>query len=402
MIIRAIGLVMRRELRAARKPFLISTLILLVVAAAGMAVMTVVENNEASEDGYVTYGLGMVGAVPPQLPAEVRSRLPEGHYLVTDRFGTVDTAEEALRKGNVGVVVVGDDTVLWGPWVSVTMAESLVDSLQTLRARDQAADLGLTSAEVESLIDPHLEFRNVEAAADGTEAEQAAGAIAVIIMFGAIIAYGQWIGYSVADEKGSRVVELILGAVPPHHLLAGKLLAIGSMGIAQMTLLGSLVVGYSLAAELVNMPDLAAGLVLWMLAWFLLGFAFYGAIYAAGGSLAADTHEASTTLTVLNILPIIGYIFGVIAFSQGTDTALLRTFSLIPLWAPMTMPGRIARGWATPWEVGASGVLMLLSIYAVIRLAGWVYRGGVARASSKLGWREAFRTGRDLGAGRTR
>lgn len=402
MIMRTIGLVIRRELRAARKPFYISTVILLVVVAAGLTVMTVVESNEASDDGSITYGLGMVGAVPPQLPGEVRTRLPEGHYLVTARFGTVDAAEEALSKGNVGVVVVGEDSIVWGPWVSGIMADSLVDSLQALKARDQAADLGLAAGEVESLLDPQLEFRNVEAADDGTEAEQAAGAIAVIVMFAAIIAYGQWIGYSVADEKGSRVVELILGAVPPHHLLTGKLVAVGSMGIAQMTLLGSLVVGYGITADLVNMPDLASGLVVWMVAWFLLGFTFYGAIYAAGGSLAADTHEASSTLTVLNILPIVGYIFGVIAFSQGTDTALLRTFSLIPLWAPMTMPGRIARGWATPWEVGASVALMLLSIYAVIRIAGWVYRGGVARASSKLSWREAFRAGRDLGAGPTR
>ncbi len=397
MTLRTIGLVTRREWRAARKPFWMSTVILLVVAAAALAVMTIVERNEAADDGSVTYGLGMVGAVPYQLPAEVRSRLPQGHSLATARFDAVEDAEEALREGNVGVVVVGDDTIVWGPRVSGIMAESLVDSLQALKAGDKADDLGLTDADVEALLDPQLQFRNVEPLEDGTEAEEAAGAIAVIVMFGAIIAYGQWIGYSVADEKGSRVVELILGAVPPHHLLTGKLIAIGSMGIAQMTMLGSLVVGYGITADLVNMPDLAAGLVAWMVAWFLLGFAFYGSIYAAGGSLVSDTHEASSTLGVLNILPITGYVFGVIAFSQGTDTALLRTFSLIPLWAPMTMPGRIARGWAAPWEVAASVALMVLSIYAVLRVAGWVYRGGVARASSKLSWREAFRAGRDLG-----
>jgi ABC-2 type transport system permease protein len=392
---------MRRELRAARKPFLISTAILLVVAAAALTIMKIVENND-TENGSITYGLGMVGAVPPQLPSEVRSRLPEGHELVTRRFGTVEAAEEALRNGEVGVAVVDDDTVLWGPWVSVTIAESLVDSLRALKADGQAADLGLTSEEVESLLDPQLEFRSIERADDGSKADEAASAIAVIVMFGAILAYGQWIGYSVADEKGSRVVELILGAVPPHHLLTGKLLAIGSMGLTQMTLLGSLVVGYGIVADLVNMPDLALGLVLWMIAWFFLGFAFYGAIYAAGGSLVSDTHEASTTLGTLNILPIVGYVFGIITFSQGTDTGLLRIFSLIPIWAPMTMPGRIARDWASPWEVALSVVLMLLAIYGVIRLAGWVYRGGVARASSKLSWREALRAGRDLTEGRIR
>jgi ABC-2 type transport system permease protein len=394
---RTIGLVIRRELRAARKPFWISTLILLVVTGGALAVITVVERNDSTDSDSVTHGLGMVRGAPVQLLGELRSRLPEGHYPNTAWFATVEDAEEALREGNVEAVVVGEDTIVWGPWVSGVMAERLVDSLQALKAYDKGADLGLTPAEVDALLDPQLEFRNVEPLDDGTEAEQAAGAIAVIVMFGAIIAYGQWIGYSVADEKGSRVVELILGAVAPHHLLTGKLIAIGSMGIFQMTLVGSLIVGYGITADLVNLPDLAFGLVVWMVAWFLLGFAFYGSIYAAGGSLVSDTHEASSTLGALNILPIVGYIFGVIAFSRGTDTALLRTFSLVPLWAPMTMPGRIARGWAAPWEVGLSVTLMLLSIYAVIRIAGWVYRGGVARASSKLSWREAFRAGRDLG-----
>jgi ABC-2 type transport system permease protein len=152
-----------------------------------------------------------------------------------------------------------------------------------------------------------------------------------------------------------------------------------------------------MAANLVNLPDFTLGLVPWMLVWFLLGFAFYGAIYAAGGSLVDDTHEASSTLGVLNIVPIAGYAFGVVAFAQGTDTTLLRVFSLIPMWTPMTMPGRIARGWATTWEVALSIVVMLLATYGVIWIAGRVYLGGVARATSKLGWRDAFRTGRDLG-----
>ena len=396
MTLRTIRLVIGRELRAARKPFLISTAILLTVAAVGMVIMTFVQSNDSGDDS-ITYGLGMVGAVPTQLADEVRSRLPEGDSLVTRHFGSVEDAEQALRDGDVAAAVVGDDTVLWTPWMSFAMAEGLADALRTLKAREQGADLGLTSDQVGALLNPELEFRTIEPRDNGTEADEAASAIAVIVMFAAIVAYGQWIGYSVADEKGSRVVELILGAVPPRQLLTGKLVAVGSMGLAQMTALGSLVVGYGLAADLVNMPDLTLGLVLWMLVWFLLGFAFYGAIYAAGGSLVSDTHEASSTLGVLNIVPIVGYVLGIIAFSQGTDTALLRTFSLVPLWAPMTMPGRIARGWAAPWEVGVSIMLMLVTIYAIIRMAGWVYQGGVARATSKLGWRDAFHTGRDLG-----
>ena len=393
---RTIALVMRREWKAARKPFLVSTTIILTVVGLGLAAVTWAQRNEPVRETWDVYGIGVVGATPIGLKSEIRTWLPERSDVETKYFVDLERAEQELSEGKVSAVVVEGETVLWSPYARGPIVDSLVQALRTIELRERAAELELSSADVEWMLEDHLTFRTVEAAEDLSKAEEAASAIAVIVMFTAIIAYGQWIGYSVAEEKGSRVVELILGAVPPHHLLSGKLIAVGSMGLAQMTLVGSLVVGYSIAADLVNIPDVATGLVVWMLVWFFLGYAFYGSLYAAGGSLAADTHEASSTLTVLNLVPIFGYVFGLITFSQGSDTFLLRLSSLIPLWAPMTMPGRIARGWATPPEVAVSILLMVLAIYGVIRFAGWVYRGGVARAGSKLRWSEALRTGRDL------
>ena len=45
-------------------------------------------------------------------------------------------------------------------------------------------------------------------------------------------------------------------------------------------------------------------------------------------------------------------------------------------------------------------LIMLAAIYGMVRLAGWIYAGGVARATAKLGWGEALRAGRDLRATR--
>ena len=39
---------------------------------------------------------------------------------------------------------------------------------------------------------------------------------------------------------------------------------------------------------------------------------------------------------------------------------------------------------------------MVLSTYVVMKLASWAYRGGLSRSTSKLGWREAVSTGREL------
>lgn len=393
---RTLWLVVRREWKAGRKPFLISSAIVLAVVAIAMTIFANAQRAEEERPVGATHQLGLIGETPPDLAEEMRRRLPADDVLAVVRLNDVSQAEDELAVGDLDAVVVGDSTVLWSAGVSRVFSDGLVDSLHRIEARERASTLGVSIDEVDWMLEDHLRHRLVEPVEESNEIEEAASAIAVILMFVAIMAYGQWIGYSVADEKGSRVIELILGAVPPHHLLTGKLLAVGTMGLSQLAMVGSVVLGYGIYADLITLPDLTAGLVVWMLIWFLLGFAMYGSVYAAGGSLAADTHEASTTLGLLNIIPIIGYAIGLASFSQGSDTALLRAMSLIPLWSPMIMPGRAARDWAAPAEVVISIVLMIAAVYGIIRLAGWAYRGGVARSGSRLRWMEAIRTGRDL------
>jgi ABC-2 type transport system ATP-binding protein len=75
---------------------------------------------------------------------------------------------------------------------------------------------------------------------------------------------------------------------------------------------------------------------------------------------------------------------------------VLRVLSLLPPWSPLVMPGRIARGWAEPWEVALSLALMIVVAYGMVRLAGRIYLGGVTQATRSVGWREALRAGRDL------
>ncbi len=73
--------------------------------------------------------------------------------------------------------------------------------------------------------------------------------------------------------------------------------------------------------------------------------------------------------------------------------------SLIPVWTPLLMPGRMAQEIAAPWEVAVAVAVMLAAIFVMFRLAARVYLGGLTQATRSLGWREAFRSGRDFDLG---
>jgi ABC-2 type transport system permease protein len=390
-----IRVVVGREYRAWRKPFLISSAIIFVVVAAALTIASVVA-DESSDP--VTQRIGTAGDTPGTFTREVIEFVPDEIAVVFVRFASAGDAETAVRDGDVAVAVIDDDVIVWGDGVQDPVGDGIVRALANAQAREQADALGIAAADLERLLAPRLEFREANPVPldDSSKADEAIAVISTIAMFGAILAYGQWIGYAVVEEKANRVVEVLLGAIRPHQLMGAKVFSIGSLGLAQISGIGVLVLGYGIATDGIGLPSARGSTVFWVVLWFLLGYAFYGSLYAAAGSLGSNTQEAGSTMGPLAIFLVIGYMTGLISFGEGFDTVFLQVLSLIPLWAPLVLPGRIVRGWAAPWEVVAALVIMVAAIYGMLRLAGWIYTGGVARATQKLGWREAFRAGREL------
>ena len=89
-----------------------------------------------------------------------------------------------------------------------------------------------------------------------------------ILLLVAIIAYGNLVLTGVAQEKGSRVVEVLLARMPARHLLAGKVAGIGLLGFGQfaMTALAALVA--TLAVDSVDLPAVGGGVLAWVVVWF--------------------------------------------------------------------------------------------------------------------------------------
>ena len=385
-------LAVQRDLRAWRKPFLISSAVIVIGVTALMAFITLVQD----EDEPTVFAIGLVGETSSSLTADMEDLFGPDAEASFVSLPNVAAAEEALTDGGIGVAVVGADTMMVGPTTSDWLADTTYLALVGEITAERAEELGLSAAEVARLADPGVRVNVVAEVDQDGEANEVVATIALIVMFMAILAYGQWIGYAVVEEKANRVVELLLGAVRPHHLMAAKVVSIGALGLTQVGLLGAVVLTFGLVTDRIDVPEVAGWAVFWVLVWFILGYALYGCMYAAGGSLASNTQEAGSTFGPLSLILGVGYMGGLISLSATTDSPVLRVFSFIPLWAPLTMPARIVRGWAEWWEVGLSLALMVGATYGLVRFAGRVYVGGVSRATSRLGWREAWRSSRDV------
>jgi ABC-2 type transport system permease protein len=212
-----------------------------------------------------------------------------------------------------------------------------------------------------------------------------------IAIFMAIILYGQWIAYSVAEEKNSRVMEIVLAAATPFQLLAGKVIGVGALAILQYVIvalstviallfqgqIAALVLGGAAPASLG--PGLSVGIIATFGVLFVLGFTIYACLYAGAASLVSRQEDINQIVAPLTLVSVVGYL---VATYAGTglipiDSPLVIVLSFIPLFSPYLMLTRLSVGAATPLDVVLAIALLLIAIPAALWLAARLYRSGV-------------------------
>jgi ABC-2 type transport system permease protein len=223
------------------------------------------------------------------------------------------------------------------------------------------------------------------------------GFAATIFIFMAIMLYGQWVAMSVAEEKNSRVMELILGAATPFQLLTGKVIGVGAAAVTQYAVMfvpatlailfqdriAALLLGGSAAS---NLP---AGLTIELLVafgiLFVLGFALYAVLYAGAASLVSRQEDINQIVAPLTLLSTAGYIVAAYAGSGLIDpsSTLVFVLSLVPLTSPYLMLSRLGTGLAGPIDFAVAVALLLVTIPLALWAAARLYRAGVLMYGQK-------------------
>ena len=217
-------------------------------------------------------------------------------------------------------------------------------------------------------------------------------------LYMSILLYGQSMLSGVIEEKMTRVAEVVLSSIRPSALLAGKVIGVSAVGLTQQVIwilgslgllmltnsghgsavaptsdnkLGALSTGIIAAAKVVP----ATWLMLVVL-FFILGFIFFGSLYAAVGATVSSESEARQAAQPLTLLLVVTFVFisPVVSDPNGT---LAQVWSMLPFSAPILMPLRMALADVPATQVVGSIVILLASCGAAIWLAARIYRVGL-------------------------
>lgn len=385
---KTLWLIAVREWRSRRKAFLITTSILVTVVAGGLIAIGVFSGDGT---GPVTYRVGVVDTTL-DLEAEINRYAPDGFLVDLRPFVSAERIEQEMEDGKLEFGIVGDSEILSYPGRSKAMLQAISAALSRRQIEARAATMDLTSGDLAELLETEVGVREVVAPAESFEADSALAAVSLFFTFMGILAYGQWVAYGVVEEKGGRVMEVLLSAVTPRQLLSAKVVSIGLLGLGQLMIVGFLVLLIGGLLDIVELPDATGGAFVIIVGWFLLGYAFYAAGYAASGALVRSARDASDAVGGFNLLLMVGYFVAVSSLTMERDTLVVQIASFIPPTAPLTMPMRMVRGDVAWWEGATSVGVMLVATYWMMRLGAMVFRRGIIRAGVKLKWREVIRT----------
>ena len=259
--------------------------------------------------------------------------------------------------------------------IEAAVQQRLRDAIIAARLEER----GLDRADVDALVTVSR-VRSVTVAQDGERNTFGGFAFMLplafmLLLFIGVMGSGQGLLISTIEEKSSRVVEVLLSAVSPIELMAGKL--IGHMGASLLAM--SLYLGLGLLTlasfSLFGLLDLS--LIAYLLIFFLIAYFTIGSLMMAVGAAVNDPREAQSLMMPMTFVLIAPWILWM-PISRNPDSTLAVVVSLVP---PVNTFGMLLRLSSTnpppAWQVWLSIALGIAGVAAAVWFAAKVFRIGL-------------------------
>jgi ABC-2 type transport system permease protein len=416
-----VGVIARREIlvKLRDKAFLGTTVFLLLLVTAATVIPVLLQQRTpelriaaqgeaAVETAELAAELGRQAHDGAETPVELGLLGPRGLPPAEVEVVAVDAdtdVERMVRDGDVDAAVVGERLdalrLVGGEGVPPEVDLLVRAASGQLQVSAAAQEGGLSPEQVAALTSPAPpDVELLDALPVGSVPPELLVLVFAFLFYLSVLTFGMSIAQSVVEEKQSRVVELLVAAVPVRVLLAGKVIGNTIMAVGQVVIIvGGGLLGAALAGQSAVVAQLlgASG---WFVLFFVLGFVMLAGLWAVGGSLASRVEDLQSTTVLMQVLVIVPFFAAIFAMDPGPTQRLL---SYVPFTAPLLMPARLVLGNAEPWEPVVAALLVLASAVVFVLVAARLYEGSVLRTSGRTStlqaWRDrAARPGRDAGA----
>ena len=435
IIMNKIWLIIQREYstRVKNKRFLLLTFLMpllivgLVAASAYLSISGVEQRKIAVVDpnGFIKNSLKNTSQISFSFPANVDTTNYQKQgftdILIIPKFDGDKKTNYILRsKKSMGLM----------------LQESITNKINSAIEDQMLQDAGIHQNVLDS-IHKASQFAELKAYEDkGNTSKESNATLAMgigyasgLLIYITMFIYGTMVMRGVMEEKTNRIAEVIISSVKPFELMMGKIIGIGAVGLTQFLLWIVLIISLTSAAagflpadvqhQLTSLQQnngqMAGGMMQasesavkiynfqhtiatanWPLIigcfifYFLGGYLFYAALFAAVGSTVnEDPQDAQSLMFPITMPLILSYLITNMV-TQNPNTPIAFWASIIPFSSPMVMMARVAYGVPSAvsyWELILSMLVLIAGFIFTTWLSGRIYRTGILLYGKKVTWK---------------
>jgi len=255
--------------------------------------------------GNLTRNVGFTGTTPAALPAAVIDQGNAAGLTVRPRsYGGATAGKQAVRDQKVAVLVVDARRLTWRGQPDERLRAIVTAAIQLLTIQQWAAAAGIDPGHLHAVMAPvPVASEQLGVTAGRSPGNANAAIIMSMLLFMAIVLYGNLVLTGVAEEKKQRRRGAPgPDASPQPASRQGRRHRAPRVRQFAVTALAALAA--ALAVHPAGLPAVSGGVLAWVIAWFILSYAVYAMAYGALGSLASRAEDAA------NVAAPVSYILG--------------------------------------------------------------------------------------------
>lgn len=389
------------------KAFIISTIVILALMAIGsflpVIIIGLTSSEEEPDENYQKPIIAVVNNAYDS-DKEILNAIQKNFEgdEVTAVTDSEDKVKSDVKNGTYEFAIILDEPLSYryitnNNSIMDTVPDSIDSSVIHAYRKTELEKNGISVEQSEKLLSAVAKSEVITLGTDQTSAYLSTY-ILLMVLYIAILMYGQMVCNSVVTEKSTRAMEMLITCARPSDLMFGKVLGAGLAGFTQIAvILGVGVASFSVSAS--SLPsDMSSFFsfpiesALYAVLFFVLAFFIYAFIMAALASLVSRAEDLNTLLTPIMLVFIFAMMIVIFGINTGEiSSPLMIVTSYIPFTAPLSMFARVTMSEVAAWEIILSVAIQLVSIYVFGRLAAAVYRIGVLMYGKPPKFSELFK-----------
>jgi ABC-2 type transport system permease protein len=402
-----------------KKSFIISTVVILIIVIAALTIPAAISAGKSGGDGKdggktkpdvsqssTVYMVDKTGLFADTL-GDVENQLP-GYKFSIQTQDKIDELKKEIKENGKSYLLVAsmvNDTPSFEYFTKQYGKGPDPDTLSKVFKNVYATDL-LKKANVpddtiiKTLTDVSV---NVSELGKSKIGGYISSIFIVIILFFAIYFYGYGVSMSVASEKTSRVMELLVTAVKPSRIIIGKTAGMGILGLIQLALIISVGAitynsvfpdNFKLDGMSLDFSGFTPFSMTLTIVYFILGYALYAFMYAVVGATVSKAEDVNSAMMPMSFVTLIAFYFSYGTFAIPDSTAA-NVASLIPFTSPFSVPSRLVSSEVPIWEISLSLAILLISIVLVGMVSIKLYSFAVLHYGDRLKLGKLFKMSKE-------